>query len=105
MAGRQLVQSAAPDFGGTEVAANMHYVYMLYSESLGKHYIGIASDIERRIRQHNSALKGFTRVGRPWVLVHTEVYQSKSEAPKREKYLKRMKSARFIRELIHSTAQ
>ena len=67
---------------------------------MGKYYIGSTSDVEARAAQHNSSPGGFTKSGRPWRLVYVEDLSSKSEALKREKYLKRMKSRRFIEELI-----
>ena len=78
----------------------MHHVYVLYSDLLDKYYLGSTADVERRTAQHNSLPKGFTKAGRPWRLVYVEDFGSKSEALKREKYLKRMKSRRFIEELI-----
>jgi putative endonuclease len=80
----------------------MHHVYVLYSDLLDKYYIGSTADVERRTTQHNSLPEGFTKAGRPWSLVYVEDFESKSEALKREKYLKRMKSRRFIEELIQS---
>jgi putative endonuclease len=80
----------------------MHYVYVLYSDSLDKYYLGSTADVERRTAQHNSLAHGFTKTGRPWRLVHVENFATKPEALKREKYLKRMKSHRFIGELIQN---
>ena len=78
----------------------MHHVYILYSDPLGKYYIGSTADVERRTAQHNNLPEGFTKSGRPWRLVYVEDFGSKTDALKREKYLKRMKSRRFIEELI-----
>lgn len=67
----------------------MFTVYVLYSPSYHKIYIGFTSDLENRIRSHNIfATKGWTVKYRPWILIYTEVYATKNEAMKREKNLK-----------------
>lgn len=46
------------------------FVYVLLSRR-GRTYVGIARDVERRLRQHNGELRGgarATRPGRPWRL-------------------------------------
>lgn len=68
------------------------YVYILQSESTGKTYVGQTSDLGKRIAQHNNPECRFTmwtkRNKGPWKIIHTEVYSSRGEAMKREKYLK-----------------
>lgn len=53
-------------------------------------YTGITTDPDRRIKEHNSSVKGarYTRSRRPVHLVYAEVCESRSEALKREKALK-----------------
>ena len=46
--------------------------------------------------------KKFTDKGIPWKIVHTEKYYSKKEARSRELFIKRMKSRKFICDLINS---
>ena len=79
-----------------------YYVYILHSDSIQKYYIGSTADVEKRVAEHNSAVGGFTCTGRPWKLVHSEIFAVKTEALRREKYLKRMKSAKFLRSLINN---
>jgi len=79
----------------------MFTVYILYSSDFDKIYIGYTSDIENRMLSHNKlATKGYTTKYRPWKIIHTEVFESKSEALKREKQLKSAKGRLFIRLLI-----
>jgi putative endonuclease len=80
----------------------MHFVYILYSETRQKYYIGSTGNLAKRLDQHNSSRIGFTSVGKPWSLVHSEPYTTKTEALKREQYLKRMKSAKFIGSLLNA---
>ncbi len=67
----------------------MYVLYILYSVSSVKTYVGFTADIIRRMNEHNfTESKGFTLRYRPWVLIHTENYETKSEAMKRETFLK-----------------
>jgi len=46
-------------------------VYILWSETNGATYVGVTTDPERRVRQHNGEEPGGarrTRAGRPWKL-------------------------------------
>ena len=68
----------------------MYYVYILRcaDESL---YTGIATELERRVEEHNHSEKGakYTRTRRPVKLVYYEVYETRSLACKREYYIKK----------------
>ncbi len=74
------------------------YVYILYSASHNKIYIGFTSDLQARIKSHNElATKGWTIRFRPWKIVHVETFKNKLEAMKREKELKSAKGREFIK--------
>ncbi len=76
-------------------------VYILFSKPYDKIYIGYTSNIEQRLLSHNVlAKKGWTIKFRPWQLVYTEEFQSKSEALKWEKELKSFQGREFIRNTI-----
>ncbi|MCI2804244.1 GIY-YIG nuclease family protein [Staphylococcus pettenkoferi] len=65
-----------------------HYVYIVKckDESL---YTGYAKNVEQRVAKHNKGLGAkYTKVRRPVVLVYQEVYETKSEALKREYQIK-----------------
>lgn len=68
-------------------------VYVLVSESSTRTYVGIALDLERRLAQHNGALRGgarSTRAGRPWALGASHgPYPSRAAAQVTEARLKR----------------
>jgi len=55
-------------------------VYVLYSESADRLYIGYSSNYVKRFRWYNGlSRKGFTVRYRPWKIVHFELYPSKSD--------------------------
>lgn len=77
-----------------------HFVYILYSEKTGHYYIGSCADIEIRLQRHNAGATPSTKHGRPWKVVYSEIYADKTEALKRENYLKSMKSRKYIEALV-----
>jgi putative endonuclease len=78
----------------------MPCMYILFSEKLNKFYIGACIDIERRLYEHNIGHSKFTSLGVPWKLVYSEEFTNLAEAKKRELQLKKMKSRKYIEELI-----
>lgn len=58
-------------------------------------YTGITTDLERRIREHNSACGGarYTRSRRPVTLVYAERCKCRSSACRREYRIKRLSRA------------
>jgi putative endonuclease len=71
----------------------MYFVYILKSLKDGKLYTGCTDDVERRLVEHNSGKSTATRNRRPLVLVHSESFESKSDALKREYFLKTKKGS------------
>jgi len=79
----------------------MFTVYVLYSKDYNKIYIGFTSDLVQRFLSHNElGKKGWTIKFRPWQLIHTEEFQLKSDAIKREKELKTATGRNYIWSLI-----
>ena len=70
-------------------------------------YTGIATDLERRIAEHNNSTKGakYTRTRRPVSLVHYEVYVDRSVASKREYEIKKKMSRAEKLELIEGGSE
>ena len=65
-----------------------YLVYLLFSESKNRYYIGFTSNLEERIIRHNQKSKGFTGNVNDWKVVYTESYTNKEEAYKRELQIK-----------------
>ncbi|MCK4912650.1 MAG: GIY-YIG nuclease family protein [Candidatus Omnitrophica bacterium] len=61
-------------------------------------YTGITSNLSKRIRDHNSG-NGcrYTKYRYPVKLIHSEDYPSKSEALKRESYIKGLTQANKLK--------
>ena len=76
-------------------------VYILFSSSFKKTYIGFTSNLIERFKSHNHlSPKGFTAKFRPWQVVFVKVFKSKIEAMKYEKYLKTGAGRDFIKNNI-----
>jgi putative endonuclease len=81
----------------------MFYVYILHSESSGHYYIGQTQDLKKRIHRHNTNQSKYTKNKGPWKLVYFEAYLLRTEAIKRETKIKKMKSRKYIENLISSS--
>jgi len=66
----------------------MFFVYVLRSDTTGRHYVGFASDLVQRLGQHNTGITKSTKNRGPWKLVYQEALQTRSAAIRRERYLK-----------------
>ena len=78
----------------------MFTVYILYSTSLDKYYIGHSSNINDRLLRHNQKRSKSTKAGVPWLLVYTEEFTTKSLAYRREMEIKKKKSRIYIEKLL-----
>lgn len=72
-------------------------VYVLKSDNHYRFYVGMTSDIERRVKEHNSGKTKSTKGYRPWRLFFFEEYLDRVEARTREKYLKSGIGKEFIK--------
>jgi putative endonuclease len=76
-------------------------VYILYSETYKKHYVGFTSNISTRIKSHNEYGKDWTARYRPWRLIYSKEFSVKAEAMTYEKWLKSGVGREFINSLPH----
>ena len=66
-----------------------YVVYVLYSKSYSKRYVGYTSNLIERIKSHNTlSKKGYTVKFRPWYVIHIEVFNNKKQAMEREFFFK-----------------
>ncbi|MDP3993731.1 MAG: GIY-YIG nuclease family protein [Candidatus Doudnabacteria bacterium] len=74
---------------------------MLESKKNGGVYIGLtAKSLKSRVQEHNSGLSSYTKKYKPWQLIHFEGYLNKSDAARREQYLKSNKGARVLKLML-----
>ena len=81
----------------------MFNVYVLQSNKDASLYIGMTTDIPKRLGEHNSGKTRSTKAKAPYKLVYSEMYQTKTEALKRERQIK--KSGKVRSELKLGTYQ
>ena len=66
------------------------YVYIMCSKKNGTLYIGVTSNLNRRVYEHkNKILSGFTEKYSITILVYFEIFNMSIDAIKREKQLKK----------------
>ena len=79
----------------------MFYVYVLKSLKNSKRYIGYTNKIPKeRLIEHNSGSNKWTRVNKPFKLVYKEIFNDKTIAIKREKFLKSGQGRKFLDSFI-----
>jgi len=69
----------------------MKYFVYIIENNEKRHYVGITTDPARRVIEHNNGGAKSTRPFGPWKVIYTEEYDSRSEACKREWFLKHAK--------------
>ena len=82
----------------------MFYIYILFSKSANKYYVGHSNNVERRLFEHNNPIfKTFTSKFLPWeLLIDFEIGNNRAIAMKAEKIIKNKKSKQYILKLIDS---
>ena len=71
-----------------------YFIYILASKKNGTLYIGVTSDILKRVYEHkNNLVEGFTAKYNVHMLVYYEVYEDVTAAITREKQLKKWRRA------------
>ena len=76
------------------------YTYILHNLKHDKFYIGQTNDSDKRTAEHNLGLSNYTsKYDGEWKLVYREIFNSRSEAVKRERFLKRQRNKDFYRKL------
>ena len=78
----------------------MFYVYLLESKMGDERYIGFTTDLKKRFKEHNQKLNVSTRRYAPWKLLYYEACIEKSDAMRREKYLKTTQGSRLLKRRI-----
>ncbi|WP_425235086.1 GIY-YIG nuclease family protein [Ulvibacterium sp.] len=64
------------------------FVYVLRSEIDQRLYVGMSSDVEKRLKGHNAGRTKSTKGYKPWKLIHKEAFPDRAAARRGELYLK-----------------
>jgi len=80
----------------------MYTVYIIHSEKTDRYYIGYTSDLNKRLKQHNSGANISTRDQIPWRIIHHELFSTKREAWLRERTIKSYKGGEAFKKLIEN---
>ena len=75
----------------------MFYAYVLKSVNHDYIYKGHCEDLEKRLKEHNSGMTKSIRPYIPFKIVYFEIFDSRAEAIKREKYFKSSHGRKFLK--------
>ena len=76
----------------------MHYVYILESEQNKKHwYVGVTSDLERRLSEHNAGDSFHTNKYKPWRMKNYITFHDREKAEAFETYLESQSGRAFTK--------
>ena len=78
----------------------MFYTYILKSQKNNRLYVGSTDNLKRRFSEHTNGKVISTQNKRPVKLIHYEGDILKSDASRREKFLKTTEGKRLLRQQI-----
>ncbi len=78
----------------------MIIVYVIYSEKYKFRYVGITSNLVRRLKNHNGGKNKSTNFYKPFKLKYSEEHKNYKEAREREKFLKSGQGRMFLDKLL-----
>ncbi|MEO2051719.1 GIY-YIG nuclease family protein [Flagellimonas beolgyonensis] len=78
-----------------------YFVYIIYSESVHRYYVGHCQDLEDRIGRHKGGRSKYTKTATDWEVKYTERFSTRGEAMIREREIKKKKSRKYIEFLIY----
>ncbi|WP_069131964.1 GIY-YIG nuclease family protein [Rhodohalobacter halophilus] len=79
-----------------------YYVYILYSVSVDRYFVGQTSNLENQLKRHNEGKNKYTKSGIPWKLMYQEGFDERAEAMSKEEKIKSSESREQLRRYIES---
>ena len=81
-----------------------HFLYIIYSKSKDAYYVRESHNVEERLIKHNNHLYkgGYTKLASDWEIALSFECNNKYNAVYLEKFIKRMKSKKFITKIIQN---
>ena len=83
----------------------MFFVYVLKSLKTGEFYKGLTNNLDRRLKEHCNGESKSTKNLLPLKLIHVEIYGTRDEARKIEKFFKSGCGREIIKEISESVAR
>lgn len=84
-----------------EGGLTVYFVYSIKSEkNPDKYYVGITTDVFKRLKEHNSGKSIHTNKLKPWQLISYTAFTNKSRAQQFEKYLKTSSGRAFAKKRL-----
>ena len=79
-----------------------HYLYILYSKTCKKYYVGETHNVNERISKHNlhEYSNSYSKITNDWELILSYECVNRNDALFIEKFIKKMKSKVFIEKII-----
>lgn len=79
----------------------MYYVYFIESlSSARERYVGITTNVEQRLREHNAGKSSHTSKFKPWKLITYVAFTDRGKAEAFERYLKSGSGHAFARKRL-----
>lgn len=79
----------------------MYFVYAISSLTKNYIYVGLTDNVERRVMQHNKGYEKTTKPYLPYKIILIEEFVTRTDARKREKYLKAGIGKDYLRSLLN----
>ena len=80
------------------------FVYILYSKTSDRFYVGQTDNLQERLISHNSGKSSYTSRVSDWEIVYVEEFATRTLCRKRENEIKRKKSRKYIEWLVGSAS-
>lgn len=78
----------------------MYFVYVIKSSTHNTRYVGSTDNVFERVAEHNNGKCRYTSGRKPWNLIYQEEYHTRSEAMKRENFLKSGQGRKWLDEKL-----
>jgi putative endonuclease len=75
----------------------MFVTYVLFSPSLGKHYVGHTDDLTRRLDEHRRGESRWTSRASDWQPVYTKRFHTREAASRQERRIKKEGAPQYLR--------
>ena len=78
----------------------MFVVYFLYSKKHNQLYVGQTNNLKKRLNEHLSNKCFSTKNKQPLFLIYTEVFPTRSDAMKKERFFKSLEGSKIKNKIL-----